>query len=186
MVVTAVALSVPVGVSIASMRYFNSFRYLSGSLSRYQFLRQLSYYRAIDFINTQLPPDAKVFIVGAQLNYGIQREYLSDETWFATKWRRVLVRNDSYEGVYRDLKRQGFTHVFYSPGIFRYAAFTGLKGAGGMNLISQTAQGNSEEARRFGSDFYLLRNWATFSLFSNEYLEPVFVDQQDRQILRIK
>jgi 4-amino-4-deoxy-L-arabinose transferase-like glycosyltransferase len=180
------ALSIVVLAGALSMRYFNSFSFLAGTISEHGFRSSLSYYRPIDFINKQLPADARVMIIGAQMNYGIQRDYLTDESWFATKWRRLLVRNSSLEEVNRDIKQQGFTHILYSPGIFKYAAMLGVEGTGGMNLIAEGETNVSDEAGRLGPDYQLLRNWATFSEYQSTFLETVYSDENGYYVYKIK
>ena len=178
-VAIALALSVPIGVSLAWIRQLGTVQFVLGRVSREEFLGQFPYYRPISFINSELPVEARIFILGAQLNYGIRREYTSDETWFATKWRRLLVRNDSLASVHDDLKREGFTHVLYSPEIFREAALMGIDGAGGMDLIMPRSEGISAEHQ-------LLRNWATFTLFKQQFLEPVYSDENGFEVLKIR
>ena len=114
------------------------------------------------------------------MNYGLQRPYLSDESWFATKWRRLLVQNDSLEAVNEQLKAQGFTHIFYSPTLFLFAAEMGVEGTGGMSLISQG------EGVKKSPEYPLLRNWSTFTLYKQKFLEPVYSDKNGYEILRIK
>jgi len=182
----AVALATVIATCAASFRQFHSPSFVAGTISRHEFMAPLSYYRPINFINTQLPPNARVMIIGAQMNYGIKRDYLTDESWFATKWRRLLVRNDSLEGVNEDLKRQGFTHIFYNPELFTYAALMGVQGTGGMNLIARGENEVSEEATRLGPEYPLLRNWSTFTLFRMKFLEPVYSDENGYQIFKIR
>jgi hypothetical protein len=143
-------------------------------------------YRPIHFINTNLPPDARIFILGAQLNYGLERKFVTDENWFATKWRRLLIRNPSIDEVHEDLKRQGFTHVLYSPDLFRFAALMGTQGTGGTDMISVNEVALSDEARRLGPDYQLLRNWATFTLYKRKFLETLYSDEYGYQVLKIK
>jgi hypothetical protein len=181
----AAALGVVVAASVLALRKFDSLKFLTGTASRREVLLPFSYYKPIDFINTQLPPDARVFLVGAQLNYGIERPYLSDESWFATKWRRLLVRNNSLDEVNQDLKRQGVTHILYSPNIFTYSAVMGTKGTGGMDLIATDLHDTSDEARRLGPEYQLLRNWSTFTFYKKQFLETLYSDN-NFEVLKIK
>jgi 4-amino-4-deoxy-L-arabinose transferase-like glycosyltransferase len=179
-------LGVVVAASVVSIRKFNSLRFVTGSVSRRDVLLPFTYYKPIHFINTQLPPDARVLLVGAQLNYSIERPYMSDESWFATKWRRLLVRNNSLDEVNQDLKRQGFTHILYSPNIFTYAAAMGTQGTGGMDLMATNREDSSDEARRLGPEYQLLRNWSTFTLYQRKYLETVYSDKSHYFVFKIK
>ena len=182
----AALLGVVVSASILSMRKFNSLRFVTGMVSRQELLARFTYYKPIDFINRSLPENARVMLIGAQLNYGIERPYVGDETWFVTKWRRLLVQNNSLEEVNEDLKRQGFTHILYSPAVFPFAAQMGTKGTGGMELIAQNQEDASPQARRLGPDYQFLRNWSTFTLYQQKYLEIVYSDHNGYFVLKIK
>ena len=117
------------------------------------------------------------------MTYGLQREYLSDETWYTTKWRRLLVRNDSFQAVNEDLKRQGINYILFSPDLYLFAATMGLENGQvvppGPRPLAARALGikfepNNElrrsfrEAQRLGSDFPVLRNWANVFTLSQE------------------
>jgi 4-amino-4-deoxy-L-arabinose transferase-like glycosyltransferase len=183
---TALSLVFVVIVSMTWVSGFNALSFVSGRISRHDFLLQFPYYHRTDFINTQLPPDAKVLAIGAHMNYGIERPYLTDESWFATKWKRLLIRNDSLTKVNDDLHEQGFTHILYCPGPFTYEANLGIKGSGGMDLIAQGRTNESELARSLGPEYELLRNWSTFTQYRSKFLETVYVDQSNCEVLRIK
>ena len=169
------ALGVIVSAGVLSMRKFNSLGFVTGMVSRRDVQLPLTYYKPINFINYDLPQNARVMLMGAQLSYGLQRPHTSDESWFSTKWRRLLVKNDSLEEVHEDLKRLGVTHILYSPTIFTYAAAMGTKGTGGWDLI---ATENLEHQ--------LLRNWSTFTLYRHKYLENVYADQNQYYVFRLK
>ncbi len=165
---------------------FDSLGFVTGRISRREFLRSLSNSEPINFINNSLPANARVMTIGVQMNYGIQRDYLTDETWFATKWRRLLVRSDSLEGVNEDLRCQGVTHIMFAPRLFILAAKWGINGAGGMDLIHNKQTTLSAEASRLGPEYQLLRNWATFTLYRDKFLESVYTDDNGYQILKLK
>ena len=160
--------------------HFNSVHYVTGTVSRHEFLTRLSFYQPIEFVNRELPSTARVMMIGAQMNYGLKRPYYADESWFVTKWRRLLVENDSLESVNERLKQQGFTHVIYGHGLFTFAAQMGLEGTGGMSLLAKREDGASR-----APEYPLLRNWSTFELYKERYLEPVYGDD-DFEVLRIK
>ena len=82
--------------------------------------------------------------------------------------------------VYEKLKAQGFTHIFYSPTLFLFAAEMGVEGTGGMSLIAQG------EGVKKSPEYPLLRNWSTFTLYKQKFLEPVYSDKNGYEILRIK
>jgi hypothetical protein len=175
--VLVVALVPVITNSVRLFRYFHSFDYVSGTVSRHEFLHRLTFYQPLEFVNQELPATARVLMIGAQMNYGLNRPYYADESWFATKWRRLLVENDSLDAVNEKLKQQGFTHIIYGHGLFTFAAQMGLEGTGGMSLLAKPEDGAPE--------YPLLRNWSTFTLYKERYLEPVYSDD-DFEVLRIK
>jgi len=162
-------------------RYFHSSDYLTGTVSRHEFLKRLTFYQPLEFVNRELPSTARVLMIGAQMNYGLNRPYYADESWFVTKWRRLLVENDSLQAVNERLKQQGFTHIIYGHGLFTFAAQMGLEGTGGMSLLAKPADGVNPR----NPEYPLLRNWSTFTLYKERYLEPVYTDD-DFEVLRIK
>jgi len=162
-------------------RYFHSSDYVTGTVSRHEFLDRLTFYQPLEFVNRELPSTARVLMIGAQMNYGLNRPYYADESWFATKWRRLLVENDSLEAVNEKLKQQGFTHIIYAHGLFTFAAQMGLEGTGGMSLLSKPKDGTTLRT----PEYFLLRNWSTFTLYKERYLEVVYTDD-DYDVLRIK
>lgn len=170
-----------IAAGAASLRYFQSAQYLTGTISRNQFLTRLTFYQPIEFVNRELPATARVMMIGAQMNYGLNRPYYADESWFVTKWRRLLVKNDSLDAVNESLKQQGFTHIIYGHGLFTFAAQMGLEGTGGMSLLAKPEDGAAART----PEYPLLRNWSTFTLYKERYLEPVYTDD-DFEVLRIK
>ena len=172
-------------VTVSLIVHFNTLHYVMGRMSRHQYLLAFPYQARTDFINTNLPTDSRVMLMGAQIPYGLKRDYLSDPTWFATEWRRLLVRNSSLEEVNLDLKQRGFTHILYCPRLFTYAAKMGIDGTGGTALMSQ-GQSVSDEARRLGPEYQLLRNWSTFTLYRSKFLEPIYLDSNGCEVLKIK
>jgi hypothetical protein len=167
-------------MSLVAMRKTNALGFAGGSISRHSFLGPLVFYKPLDFINNELPSNARLMSVGTQMTYGLKRPYLADETWFTTKWRRLLVQEDSLERVNAQLKAQGITHILYNPSLFIFAAQMGVDGTGGMNLIRTDESGPAR-----GLEYQLLRNWSTFTLYKERYLEPVYTDEY-YEVLRIK
>ena len=197
----AAALIVVMGNCVLSLRETHALEYITGKLSRSDFMLAFTYYPPIVFINRELPPNARVMSFGAQMTYGMQREFESDETWYATKWRRLLVGNSSLQGVNEDLKRQGINYILYSPNLFLFAARMGLDNGQAVppkpgQLIARLmgrqtpavndSPRNIEEAKRLGADYPLLRNWATFTLYRNKFLETVYSDDEGYRVYRIR
>ena len=164
-------------------------------------MRGFMYYLPVDFINSELPADARVMSIGVQMIYGMQRPCLTDETWYTTKWRRLLVHNNSLSDVHEDLKRQGINYILFNPGVYVFAAEMGMDQGQVVppvpRPLAAAALGTKfdpandlkqsfEEARSLGSDFPLLRNWATFEQYSEKYLEQVYSDEYGYTIYRVK
>jgi hypothetical protein len=198
--VILLALTVVVATSLKSLMSTDSFAFLAGTASRQDFMHGFTWYRPIEFINAELPPDARVMTLGAQMTYGIQRPYLSDETWYTTKWRRLLVHNDSLAGVHQDLKRQGVNYILFDEGLFLFAAGMGLEQGQVVPPVPRPLAARAlgtgfesdnelklsfEEARRLGPNFPLLRNWATFAQYREKYLEQVYSDKNGYRIYRL-
>jgi hypothetical protein len=62
----------------------------------------------------------------------------------------------------------------------------GTQGTGGTDMISVNEVALSDEARRLGPDYQLLRNWATFTLYKRKFLETLYSDEYGYQVLKIK
>lgn len=197
----ALALIVVIAASLRSLSETRALSFIAGTASRQDFRSGFTFYRPIEFINNDLPADASLMMVGAQMVHGIKRPYLSDETWFTTKWRRLLVRNDSLEAVHTDLKAQGVNHILFTPDLYLFAAFMGLEhgqavasaprplAAKALGIEYQTdndLKRSFPEAQRLGSDFPVLRNWATFSLYRKKFLETVYSDENGYRIYRLR
>jgi hypothetical protein len=197
----AIGLAIVVSSSVRSLRETNALSFIGGATSRRDFMRGFSWYRPLEFINTELPADARIMMIGAQMTYGLHREYLADETWYTTKWRRLLVHNNSLQEVNENLRNQGVNYILYSPGLFLFAAEMGLENgqmvpetprpfaARTLGIDIQSAnelKPGFEEAQRLGSDFPVLRNWATFSLYQKKYLEPVYSDEDGYRIYKLR
>jgi hypothetical protein len=108
-------------------------------------------------------------LIGAQMGYHLQRPYLADVGWDTVEWQRLMIRNNSIEGIHEDIKRQGITHILYSPGLFRFVAEVGREGSGPSGVMYKGAKGEKP-----AKDYYTqLRNWATFELYRSKYLDTL-------------
>jgi hypothetical protein len=196
-----IVLTVVITTSFRSLVHRNYFSFIAGATSRHDFMRGFDYYYPVNFINSELPADAHVMSIGAQMIYGMQRPCLTDETWYTTKWRRLLVHNPSLEDVHQDLKRQGVNYILFNAGVFLYAAEMGLEqgqvvppvprplAAAALGMKYETdndLKQSFEEARRLGPNFPLLRSWATFAAYRDKYLEEVYSDENGYRIYRIR
>jgi hypothetical protein len=123
------------------------------------------YYSPIDYINHALPQNSRVMMIGAQMSYGLQRDYIADTSLDTLGWQRLLLRNDSLPAIQNDLKQQGITHILVGYSIFSWGATRG----GSASLMT------SEILQKSRPDYYVqLRNWATLDLFTSQYVEPIY------------
>jgi dolichyl-phosphate-mannose-protein mannosyltransferase len=161
-------------------------RFVSGAISRSQFLSSIFYYPPLDFINRNLPQDARVFSVGGEMCYHLRRPYISDGSWDGTEWRRLLVRNASLEDVHRDLKSQGITHLLYANFYFDLIAKTGWPKPGGSRFLASEKYTDPARILEFGRDYVSFRNWVTFDRYRRDYLELMYTDANGYEIYRLK
>jgi hypothetical protein len=180
-VVTAVALT----AFVFALQFYVSgaASFLTGRLSRREFLQAAFYYPAVDYINHHSAEDARLMLIGAQMGYNLQRPYLADVGWDTVEWQRLMIRNNSIEGIHEDIKLQGITHILYSPGLFRFVAEVGREGSGPSGVMYKSAEGE-----RPAKDYYVqLRNWATFELYRSKYLDTLKTFQiQDVEYIVLK
>jgi 4-amino-4-deoxy-L-arabinose transferase-like glycosyltransferase len=154
-----------------------AFDFISGNISRRNFMLSQFYYPPLDYINHQLPKDARVMMVGAQMSYGLERDYIAEVNWDSTDWRRLLVRSQSFEDVSQDLKRQGITHILFTDSLFKWVALMGRDNYPNVSgPLPQT-----------GPDYQTqLRNWTTMDIFSRNFLESVYTDQMGYILYKVK
>jgi hypothetical protein len=160
-------------------------KFISGASSRAQFLSQFFYNEPIDFINRNLPPEAGLLSIGGEMCYYLRRPYISDGTWDGTEWRRLLVRNASFESLHTDLKNQGISHILFARWYFKFIAEAGWP-KGGSPLLATGKFTDPARFVEFGADYHSLRNWATFDRYRRDYLELVYSDKNGYEIYRLK
>jgi len=168
--------------SIVLMYLFNQFSFISGALSRHDFMNEKTQYvRAFDFINRNLPKNSRVMMLGEERSYDMRRDCIVNPGWNSTDWRRLLVRNESLDGVYQDMKRQGITHVLFNPRTFLIVAAMGREGSGGANAMypSRLREGHADS-------YVQLRNWATFELYKGKFLTSIYSDENGYAIYKLK
>lgn len=177
----AVALAVTLGplafTSVMQLDQLRGPEYLTGQLSRRGFLSGMFYYPAIDYINHQLPQNARVMMIGAQMSYGLQRDYIADPSHATFGWQRLLLRNDSMLAVQNDLKQQGITHLLVGYSIFPWTAAR----AGDASVVTSKILVKSRPG------YYVqLRNWATLDLFTSRYVEQIYSDKAGYILYRVR
>jgi 4-amino-4-deoxy-L-arabinose transferase-like glycosyltransferase len=153
-------------------------QYFSGQISRREFMYQMFYFPPLDFINRRLPASAKVMMIGAQMSYDLEREYVADVSWETTEWKRLLSRNDSLDQVVAELKQRGITHILFSPGQFKYVALVGPMHSSLLGQANKASEGPDYAVQ--------LRNWATFELFRERFLEAIYQDELDYYVFSLK
>ena len=179
-VLPAVALGAAVGsialLSIMQFTRLNGPAFITGQLSRRAFMSAIFYYPPIDFINHQLPEGSRVMMIGAQMSYGIQPDYIADISIDTIGWQRLLCRNDSLTAVHNSLKQQGITHILVSYGIFTWGAEKGGE-------ASPVTFGVKVRAR---PGYYVqLRNWATLDFYTSRFVEQVYSDKMGFILYRL-
>jgi hypothetical protein len=143
--------------------------FLTGALSRRDFVKALYYNSAIDWVNHNTPKDARVLMLGTQMGYHLQRQHLADPAWDSVEWQRLMARNHSFEELHEDLKRQGIQYVVFHPGLFGYIALMGRSGSGPAGTVF-----SSPAAAKYTPDYYVQqRNWETFELYQSRFLQLV-------------
>jgi 4-amino-4-deoxy-L-arabinose transferase-like glycosyltransferase len=183
--VTALLILGIVGTAVGYSAYL-SFRqakkeraldFIAGELSKRGFMKSQFYYPPLDFINHELAPEARVMMIGAQMSYGLERDYLAEVNWDSTEWRRLLVRNKSFEEISKDLKRQGITHILFTDSLFNWVALMGRENYPNVSGVMPSS----------GPDYQAqLRNWTTFDIFSHYFLESIYTDQMGYILYRVK
>ena len=154
------------GVGVAQLIKTRDLNYINGSLSRADFMSQFFYYPSLRYVNENTSPETRVFMMGCQMGYDLQRSYVADTGWNSTPWRRLLLKADTPQGVRDTMKAEGITHVIYSPDLYVFATMTGPLGIAGTTLASSRP------------DYYeQWRNWVTFEEFKKLHLEPIYRDQ---------
>lgn len=163
-----------------------SVAFITGKRSRNEFLTMLDYYKSVQFVNSKLPAGSRVMLLGLQMGYHIRHEYLVDESWDSTEWRRLLTRNASMTEINNDLKRQGITHILFSPMLARLAARTGRQGSGGVQYMTESNSTKLAAVSATTPDYLTLRNWATFDAYKDQFLEPIYSDETGHIVFRIR
>jgi hypothetical protein len=184
--VVGVCMLGPLSVHAHYLVNLNHLGFISGATSRSEFLSPIFYYPSIDFINRNLPENARVFSVGSEMCYHMRRQYISDGSWDGTEWRRLLARNASLDDLHRDLKNQGISHVLYADWYFDWIVRTGWPKPGGSRFLGSGKLTDPARILEFGPDYTSFRNWVTFDRYRRDYLELMYTDANGYQVYRLK
>lgn len=176
-----VLVAIPVGfsgyLSFMQAKKERAFDFISGKISNRDFMLSQFYYPPLDYINHQLPKDARVMMIGAQMSYGLERDYVAEVNWDSTDWRRLLVRSQSFESLSQDLKQQGITHILFTDSLYKWVALMGRNNY--PNVSGPLPQGEPDYQTQ-------LRNWTTMDIFSRNFLETVYTDQMGYILYKVK
>ena len=194
-----VGISLLSGVLVGCVQIYKELglNFIYGSLPRHRYMYGSFYFPAIDYINNQIPAGDKVMMIGAEMGYDLDRPYVANAGWNVNEWRRLLVRNDSMEGIRDDLKRNGVRYVLFSPGLFTFWTAVGSQGSGqpeGSSIghtLSELPffrkQDSPPRDLEADPDYAVqLRNWATFTAFAARYAEPVKAWRGSYTLYRLK
>jgi len=184
--VVATCMIIQLTVTIKFIVDLDHVKFISGAASRAEFLSGIFYYPPIDFINRNVPPEAGVLSIGGEMCYHMRPRYISDGSWDGTEWRRLLVRNSSFESLHADLKNQGITHILFARWYFKAIAEAGWPKPGGSPFLATGKFTDPARIREFGPDYNSLRNWATFDGYRRDYLELIYTDHNGYEIYRLK
>jgi len=105
---------------ITQYKYVRPFEYLNGSLTRDEYIEIFrKEYPAMRYINTNLPPDARVlFFYLGNRGYYCDREYVFDMQKGVSTLLEIVKRAHSPEQVSTELKKLGVTHLLIRYDIF--------------------------------------------------------------------
>ena len=100
------------------MTVLQPFTYLFGNASTTEFLsgRGVNYYAALQYLNTETPPDAKVLFVGESRGYYCERDYLLYTVIEGIDEREIPLRQfilaaPDIEALLHTLHQNGLTHI---------------------------------------------------------------------------
>jgi hypothetical protein len=175
--IVGIAVGYNLYLSIEQAQKERAIDFLAGNISKRRFMMSQFYYPPLDFINHQLPANARVLMLGAQMSYGLRCDYVAEVNWDSTEWRRLLVRNQTFSEISEDLKRQGITHILFTDSLFKWVALMGRENYPNVSGIMPTS----------GPDYQVqLRNWTTFDIYSRFFLESIYTDQMGYILYRVK
>ena len=115
-------------------------------------------------------------MIGCQLGFDLKGPYVADTGWESTPWRRLILKSDGPEGIRDAMKAEGITHVMYSPDLYVFATMTGR-----LSIAAPDENGSSRPYY-----YEQLRNWTTFAEFSSKYLEPIYNDQFEYTVYKVR
>ena len=180
----AVAVASPAFISMVQANAAGTGSFITGSLSRREFMSAAFYYPPIDLINNVVPSGGRVMMMGAQMCYDVKPPYIAEGGWDSVEWQRMLIRNSTLEEAHEDLKRKGVTHILYSPGLFGFVAYTGREGSGPSGSLFKI--GSHKDGARSAVDYQTqLQNWATFELYRRKHLETIR-EYEHYSVLRLR
>lgn len=138
----------------------NALGFIMGQVSRREYLSQnLLNYPATDFINKNLPADAKILELGDARVYYVERAILPDESH--DNWVYLLSLETTLPGIAARLKSLGVTHVWVSEDDLKY-----------VRLMWKIPGLESQDNR--------------FNAFREQYLDQVYKDERGYTIFQMR
>ncbi|MBI5623450.1 MAG: glycosyltransferase family 39 protein [Elusimicrobia bacterium] len=135
--------------------------YLSGRMTKEEFLRvphetyALPYYTAAQFINRDLPKDARIMVLGESRSFYIERETVASSIFDHNPFWEGVRRSSTAVDIRGELARMGITHILVNAYQYLYRASS--------PAVLPRDLASSEAYRRF---------W-------QEYLEVAFEERHD-------
>jgi len=175
----AVALALGPTLLIGSLHSIstNDMSFITGRISRSEYMKKFYYYPPSYFINHSTPEGSRVMMIGAQTCYDLQRDYIADVNWDSTEWRRLLVRNRTFQELDQDIRGLGITHVWVAYGLFTFVAEMGRANYPNVSGLRVNS----------GPDYQAqLMNWSTLDLYSSRFLEPIYSDDFGNMVYKVK
>jgi len=104
----------------AQFRYVNPFSYISGSVSRDNYISQYRFeYPAMQYINQNLSSDSLVlFVFLGKRGYHCDREYVFDMRGHKSTLRQLIKKSDTPDTIVLGLQKMGITHMLINNDIF--------------------------------------------------------------------
>lgn len=101
-------------------RQENYLSFLTGEKGKKEYLSaKLNYYEMYDFINTNLPGDARIFMVmTSNQGYYLDRPYFSDSIFESHTLVKLLKESDSAGEIAVACRQRGWTHLLIRPDFF--------------------------------------------------------------------
>ena len=105
---------------VDQFRYVNPFQYLSGQLSRDEYISEYCpEYPAMQYVNENLPPDSRLlFLFMGKRGYYCDRDYIPDTAGQLNRLFQLINNSNSQKQILREFKRMRITHLIIHINMF--------------------------------------------------------------------